>query len=82
MLLIAAPGQSVHLPTFPEIPDDGGMRLSRKAIEELKAIHKQHADEELSDDEAWEMGNRPPRRFDIRVYPLCRRRRGSNPTVA
>ncbi len=46
------------------------MPLSRKAIEELKEIHKKHYGKDLSEDEAWEMGNRLLRVFDVLTRPL------------
>jgi hypothetical protein len=41
------------------------MPLTRQSIEELKAIHKERFREELSDDEAWEMGRRLLRLFAV-----------------
>ena len=46
------------------------MPLSRKAIEELKAIHKKHYSEDLSDEEAWEMGHRLLRVFYVLTRPI------------
>ena len=34
------------------------MPLTQKAIDELKAIHRRHFPEELTDDEAWAMARR------------------------
>jgi hypothetical protein len=39
--------------------------LDRKAIEELKAIHRREFNRDLTDDEAWEMGNRLLRIFAV-----------------
>jgi hypothetical protein len=41
------------------------MLLTREDIEELKKIHKERFGEELTDDEAWEMGRRLMRLFDV-----------------
>lgn len=41
------------------------MLLTRRDIEELKAIHKRRFGVELSDDEAWEMGRRLMRLFAV-----------------
>lgn len=41
------------------------MLLTREDIEELKKIHKERFGEELADDEAWEMGRRLMRLFDV-----------------
>lgn len=41
--------------------------LTRKAIDELKAIYKKKYGTDLPDDEAWEMGNRLIRFFSV-VY--------------
>ncbi len=39
--------------------------LSQEAIDELKAIHKEEFGEDLTDDEAREMGNRLLRVFSL-----------------
>ena len=44
------------------------MPLSRKAIEELKAIYKDCYGKQLSDDEAWAVGNRL-----LRIYHVLTR---------
>jgi hypothetical protein len=41
------------------------MTLTQEAIDKLKAIYKRKTGEELSDEDAWEMGNRL-----IRIYSL------------
>ena len=41
------------------------MLLNRHDIEELKAIHHERFGEQLSDDEAWEMGRRLMRLFSV-----------------
>jgi hypothetical protein len=41
------------------------MLLTREDIEELKKIHKERFGEELTDDEAWEMGRRLMRLFGV-----------------
>ena len=46
------------------------MPLSRKAIEELKTIYKDCYGEELSDDDAWEMGHRLLRVFYVLTRPI------------
>jgi hypothetical protein len=48
------------------------MALTQKAIDELKVIHKRHAGETISDDEAWAMGNRLLRIFAILARPPAR----------
>lgn len=45
------------------------MPLDQKAIDELKEIYRQEYGEELSDEEAWEMGNRLLRLFMILTTP-------------
>ena len=56
------------------------MPLSREAIEELKAIHRKNAGEDLSDDAAWEMGHRLLRIFTVltRMPEKPRKPEGSN----
>ncbi len=44
--------------------------LSKKTIEELKTDHKKHYGEDLSDDEAWEIGNRLLRVFAAISRPM------------
>jgi hypothetical protein len=41
------------------------MRLNRSDIDELKTIYQERFNEELSDDEAWEMGRRLMRLFTV-----------------
>jgi hypothetical protein len=41
------------------------MPLTQKAIDDLKAIHRRKTGQELSDDDAWEMGNRLIRLFAV-----------------
>ena len=41
------------------------MRLSRGDIDELKTIYQERFNQELSDDEAWEMGRRLMRLFTV-----------------
>lgn len=43
--------------------------LTRQAIEELKAIHQKESGEDLSDDEAWAMGERLLRFLDVVTRP-------------
>jgi len=45
------------------------MPLTREAIEELKAIYREEFGEELSDDEAWEMGHRLVRLYTVLTRP-------------
>lgn len=45
------------------------MPLTEKAIDELKEIYRRKTGEELSDEEAWEMGNRLVRLFAILARP-------------
>ena len=45
------------------------MPLTQKAIDELKAIHRQKTGESLSDDEAWAMGHRLLRILAILTRP-------------
>lgn len=45
------------------------MPLSREAIEELKAIHRKETGELLTDDDAWAMGHRLVRIFDVLARP-------------
>lgn len=41
------------------------MPLTQNAIDDLKAIYRRKYGEDLSDDEAWEMGNRLLRLFAV-----------------
>ena len=41
------------------------MPLTQRAIDELKTIHREETGEILSDEEAWEMGNRLLRVFAV-----------------
>lgn len=48
------------------------MPLSKKAIDELKAIYKECYGEDLSDEDAWEMGHRLLRVFYVLTQPIDR----------
>lgn len=54
---VAVFGTITPLPAFPHILDDKGMPLSRKAIEDLKAIYRKESHRDVSDEEAHAIGN-------------------------
>lgn len=56
------------------------MLLTRHDIEELKTIHKERFREELSDDEAWEMGRRLMRLFSVLLRVPRKRDDSSSPS--
>ncbi len=46
--------------------------LAKEAIDELKQFYKEEYGKELPDDEAWKMGNRLIRLFDVLTRPKPR----------
>ena len=66
---IAEPPAPAALPvrqkTIPEPPRDYGTLLKQADIDELKVIYRKKYGKEISDEKAWEMGNRLMRLFAV-----------------